>query len=174
METKPTAASSPHSGALEKSSLAPTVALRVQAEGDLGMEKSLVVYASAGNDMHISAGQFQAAVAGRDIAFTGGKTAAVVAGRDITLDQGWVGATNAGGDVRLDASWAGAVSGSQVTAQSCTIGLALSRQVNVGGGSRVLLSTPQAAALGAALGTALGLTLAVARWLMPGQRRNTR
>jgi hypothetical protein len=159
----------PHSGPPDNSSPASTIAMQVQAEGDLRMEKSLAVYASAGNDMHISAGYTEAAVAGRDISFTTGKTAAAVAGRDITLDQGWVGAAKAGGAVRLNESWAGAVSGRQVTAQNCTIGLILSRQVSLGDGSRVLLSTPQAAALGAAL----GLTLAVVRWLMPGLRRSS-
>jgi hypothetical protein len=80
-----------------------------------------------------------------------GGTQLAVAGGDVTISQGGAQALLAGGAVQIHQGGAGIVLTPEVTASESFVGVVLAGSANLES-SKVLLTTPQAAALGAALG----------------------
>jgi hypothetical protein len=140
----------------------PGLALLVSAERDLTMTHSAAGVVTAGQGIEMTQSSARVAVAGSDINIITGSANIVVVGNQMSLDTGNAGVVKAGGDIDLTYSQALVLAGNQVTVQKSKIGLVLSRQTNLGEGSRVLLNTPQVLALGVSFGAAY----AVVRWLL--------
>jgi hypothetical protein len=140
----------------------PGLALRVSAERDLSMTHSIAGAVTAGKGIEMAHSNARVAVAGSDINLIAGGATIVVVGNQMSLDTGNAGIVKAGRDIDLTYSQALVLAGNQVTVQKSKIGLVLSRQTNLGEGSRVLLNTPQVVALGATF----GVVFAFVRWLL--------
>lgn len=131
----------------EKVNVGPGFALAVTAEQDAEIRQAGALGINAGRDVDIAYGGAMAINAGgsADIQFGGAM---------------WI---NAGGEVNIDygGAWAlNAAKGAALT--NSNVGVLLSPKTELGEGTRVILNTPQAIALGAAFGAAFALV----RWLL--------
>lgn len=92
-----------------------------------------------------------------------GGAAAIVAGKDAVISYGGAETIIVGGN--LEANYSGAllnITGGNLQATNSFFGIVVADKLELGEGSRVLLSTEQAVAFGAALGAAFALL----RWLL--------
>lgn len=135
----------------------PGLAGRVSAERNLQMIHANAFAVAAGADLAVNQGGGQALVAGRDARLVNGVAQVAVVGRDVQLDNSAAGVIKAGGNAGLAYSLAIFAAGKQVSVENSRVGVVLSRRAQIGPGSQVLMSTPQAAALGAALGVVFAL-----------------
>jgi hypothetical protein len=133
------------------------VAGRVAAGRDVTMTSSVAGIVAAGQDMQMVQSNAGMVAVGRDMQVVDSNTFLVTAGGDIQSKDSIAVLLNAGGDVEMVDCVAPILVCRQVTAEDSVLGLVLSRQTNLGEGSRVLLNTPQAVALGAAFGAAFAL-----------------
>lgn len=132
--------------ATEELQFGPGFAGQLNAAQDLAMTQAGAILAVAGRDAEISYGGAQVIVAGNDVEVAYGGAMVMVVGGDAALANGG----------------AGLVVGENTTVRAGTVGVALTGQLNLEEGSKVILSTPQAIALGAAFGAACGLV----SWLL--------
>jgi hypothetical protein len=118
------------------------LAASVSAEQNLTMERAGAMLAHAGQDMQVSFGGASALVAGRDMKFEQGGGQVILAGNNIQF-------TNGGGQVLI--------AGNQATVNKGFVVAVISRQVNLGEGTRVMLNTPQAIAFGIVAGIVMAV-----------------
>ena len=104
-------------------------------------------------------------VAGGDVAVTAGGGAAFVAGGDMTITQGGGQYLVAGGTMRIAQGGGAILVAGQASVERGIVGLLVSGKTTLNQGARVLLTTPQAAALGAALGLVFAMA---SRWFRRG------
>lgn len=114
---------------------------------DALLTTSLAGVISASGNIALSQGFAGALLAGRDATLTGSGGMIIAAGRDLALQDG-------GGGVLLAQT---------AHVADATIPLVIARDLNASGNARILLSTPQAIALGIACGAALAVIGAVIR-----------
>jgi hypothetical protein len=137
--------------------------LAFQVEGDrVQFGPGFALSVSANQDAQLSQGGAIAVAAGRDMHIEQGGGQVIAVGHDLKLENGAGGYLRVGGEAILDNSMVVASVSQQVDARDSMLGIVLARQVNLGEGSRVLLNTPQAAAMGAMLGAVFGLV----SWLL--------
>ncbi len=120
---------------------------QVSAEQDVTMTSSVAGIVAAGQNMEMNQSRAQIAAVGQDLKMDQGAIGLATVGHDLSLGDGMVGFANAG---------------SQVTVQRGMVAVAISPQINLGENGQVLLTTPQAAALGAALGAGF----AIITWIL--------
>jgi len=97
-----------------------------------------------------------AAICSGDLSMTQGGGNFAVAGGNLSITMGGSNAILAGGDVEIQQGGAVLLAAKSVSVSQGFVGVALGAEVKLEG-SRVLLSTPQAAAFGAAIGAVLFL-----------------
>ncbi len=137
--------------------------LALQVEGEVvHFGPGFALSVSAHQDAQLSQGGAMAVAAGRDMHIEQGGGQVIAVGHDLRMESGGGGYLRVGGAATLDNSMVVASVSQQVDAQESMLGIVLARQVNLGEGSRVLLNTPQALALGAMLGAVCGLV----SWLL--------
>jgi hypothetical protein len=152
----------------------------VKADGDVGVERSLVGMVNA-HDVSIARSAAGPTLAGRDVSvkqsacgpmIVGGNVSIsqggcgpMIAGGGVTIERGGCGPMIAGGDVSIERSGCQSVMavGGATLGRSSFVGVVLSPRVTVEDGGRVLMSVPQAAALGAACGLVFALARSVFR-----------
>jgi hypothetical protein len=122
------------------------VAGQVSAEQNVTMTSSVAGIVSAGQDMQMDKSGAQIVAVGNNLHLANGSLGISAIGNDVKLENGMIIFANAG---------------NQVSLQNGMIGVAFSPQLNLKE-SQVLLTTPQAAALGAALGA----VFAVLTWIL--------
>jgi hypothetical protein len=132
------------------------VTVRGSLVGRVQARKALVTGSGAGavvagEDATLSASFAGAVVAGRDMVVTAGGGQFLVAGGDITLTTGGAQILVAGGDVDATNLNGGVLVARRVSVERGIVGVLVARDADLGN-ARVLLNTPQAAALGAVLG----------------------
>lgn len=131
----------------ETTHIGPGVALSVTAKQNARIERAGALGINAGQNVDI----------------TYGGAAAINAGHGVQIQFGGAWAINAGGAVDIDygGAWVmNAAKGAKLT--NSTVGILLSPKTELAEGSRVILNTPQAIALGAAF----GVVFALVRWLL--------
>jgi hypothetical protein len=130
----------------------------VKAEGDVGVERSLVGVINA-HDVNIARSGAGPTLVGRDVSIKQGGCGPVIAGGDVSIKQGGCGPVIARGGVSIERGGCQSViaGGGATLGRSSFVGVVLSPRVSVEEGARVLMSVPQAAALGGALGVVYAL-----------------
>ncbi|MEW6060131.1 MAG: hypothetical protein AB1551_08355 [Actinomycetota bacterium] len=98
-------------------------------------------------------------VRARDVSLARSGAGPMLAGGNVSITQGGCGPMIAGGDVSITQGGCQSVisGGSATLGRSSFVGIVLSPRVSVEDGARVLMSVPQAAALGVAFGIVFGL-----------------
>jgi hypothetical protein len=110
------------------------------------------------DSVSITNGGAGAVIAGHDVTLTSGGANVLVAGGNMNITSGGGTLLVAGGPMRIEqGGGAILIAGEEVHLARSYVGLLISGTANLKDGSRVLLTTPQAAALGAALGLVLAL-----------------
>lgn len=87
-----------------------------------------------------------------DVTINQGGALAILAGGNISVTEGGAQFMVAGGDVQLQGGGGGLVFTRQAHVEQGTVGVLISRETTFAEGSKVVLNTPQAVALGAAFG----------------------
>jgi hypothetical protein len=106
------------------------------------VENSMAISVSADQDAGIENSLVMAAAAGRDMSSTNGLEIVVAVGHDLKIQQGVAGVLRVGGEAQVE---------------NGTIGLLVAKSGVTLNNSRVLMTTPQAIALGAAFGIVYAL-----------------
>jgi hypothetical protein len=136
-------------------------AVRVNAVKDVNMSESGALMISAGQDAKISYGGALAIAAGRDLQQETGGGLAYAAGRDLQLSDSIAVVSVVGANLDMKDSAAIVAVSTNTKLDQSLVGVLISSNTELGEGNRILLTTPQAAALGAAF----GLVFAVLSWL---------
>lgn len=123
-----------------------------QVRLDLG----LVGLARAG-DVAITRGGAGLGLAASSVTITEGGAAALVSGGSMSVTQGGGQALVAGGPMTITQGGGGILVTPQASVEQGVIGVLLCGRATLGEGTRVLLNTPQAIAMGAALGLVFAL-----------------
>lgn len=125
----------------------PGLAGVVSSKGMMSIDRAGAVVAKTGQNLEVRNGGAWVMVAGGSAHIENGGAEYMVIGGETEIKNG--------GALVV-------VAGKNVTINQGGVGILLSRQVTLGEGSRVLLSTPQALAFGAAL----GVVIALVSWLL--------
>jgi hypothetical protein len=112
-------------------------------------------------EVTIKGGGALAIAAGNDIEIMGGGGTLIAAGNDISIAAGGGSVLVAGNNLSVQNGGGVALIAKRAVINDSFVALMLCRKAEMRDGSRVLLGTPQAAALGAALGLVFAL---VGRW----------
>ncbi len=142
-----------------------TISIQKEVDGEtVNIERSLVgmVQAETGS---LTSGIAGAVVAGQDASVTNGGGFAIVAGRDVPIENGGSWVLVAGRDVNVTNGGGLVVVAQNASARSGFVGVLLSRQAALDADTRVLMTTPQAAALGAGIGVGAVLASFILRLL---------
>ncbi|HEX7464165.1 MAG TPA: hypothetical protein VF382_04625 [Actinomycetota bacterium] len=136
----------------------------VKETGDVGIERSLVGVVRA-RDVSIARSAAGPTLAGRNVSITQGGCGPVIAGGDVTIDRGGCGPMIARGGISIERGGCQSViaGGGATLGRSSFVGVVLSPRVTVEEGGRVLMSVPQAAALGAVGGLVFALVRTLLR-----------
>lgn len=110
------------------------------------------------DEVSIESGGVLVGVAGRDLRITSGGGSILVAGGNISINSGGGSVLVAGVDMSVQNGGGGVMVTPHANLNRSFVALLLCGKADLQDGSRILLSTPQAAALGAALGLALAFT----------------
>ena len=105
----------------------------------------------------VSQGGAAAVIAGGDAAITAGGATVVVAGGNMEVTGGGAAVLIAGGEMEITGGGGALLIAGEAEIERGFVGLVLSGKTELEEGSRVLLGTAQAAALGAALGLAFAI-----------------
>lgn len=116
----------------------------IQAGGDLSVARSFALAMVAGANAALERSGASAIIAGRNVKASRSAATVMVAGRDVRLRQGGAGLAIVGGRARIKGGF---------------VGILLTGKADLSDGARVLLGTPQAAALGAAFAATLALAM---------------
>ncbi len=108
-------------------------------------------------EVSITSGGVLVAVAEQDIKIMSGGGSLLVAGRDMSITSGGGSLLVAGNNMNIQNGGGAAMITSNATLSRSFVGLLLCSKAEMHEGSRILLSTPQAAVLGAALGIVLAV-----------------
>lgn len=112
---------------------------------------------TAERDVTFSDGLALAVVAGRDVEFSDGASGVTVVGGNLQLTDGAGGLMVIGGNADVTDGLVVSALAGQANLQNSYCGVLFSGNTTLGEGSRVLINTPQALALGAAFGLVFGL-----------------
>jgi hypothetical protein len=130
---------------------------------EVTMQKGVVgVLAGSNNASHV-AGPVGAALAGNRLEVAAAGGAAFLAGNQITLTNGGGAVFAAGNQIALTNGGGALLLAPRARLSRSVVGVLLSSHTELDDQSRVLLGTPQAAALGAALGVVFALVSALVR-----------
>ena len=110
-----------------------------------------------GKDVAINGGGALIIAAGQDMRIMGGGGSIIAAGRDMSITSGGGSVLAAGNNISVQNGGGALVLTSNATVSRGFVAVLLSGKVELREGSRVLLGTPQAAALGAAFGLVFAL-----------------
>jgi hypothetical protein len=125
---------------------------------------SVVGTVTAGANATLSSGGAMVVAASNDLKVMGGGAAIIAAGRDMTIQGGGGTLIATGRDLRVQGGGGALLfAGNSATLERSYVNVLVSGNVEVGEGGRVLLSTPQALALGAALGAVFALVSSLLR-----------
>ena len=136
---------------VEQVQFGPGFALRVDAKQDAVISRAGAMVVAAGRDMEMTRAGALLMASGRDTTFANGFSQLNVVGHDLILKNSTAGITKVGGNAEITHSAVLGSASQQASAQHSAIGVILAGKVELGEGNRVVLNTPQAAALGAAL-----------------------
>jgi hypothetical protein len=140
----------------------PGFAISVTATQDVEIERGGALAISAGGEAEIEYGGALAINAGGNLELENGGAAIINIGRDAEITNGGAWIINAGRNVSFKTGGAIVAISGQSTVENGSVGILLSSNAQLGEGTRVLLNTPQAVALG----VAAGATFALLRWLL--------
>jgi hypothetical protein len=112
---------------------------------------------AAGVDAHVESGGASAMIAGRDMQLESGGGFVLISGGGMSIKQGGGQVLVSGGPVNIEQGGAAIMLTPSATLKRSGVMLLISGKTDLGEGSRVLLSAPQALALGAAFGIAFAL-----------------
>ena len=141
----------------EEIKFGPGIALRVNAGQDVHMTQAGAGVAAAGADMDLAYGGALIIAVGNDLQVVNGGALQITTGRDVNLKNGGVLQITAGAEGRLENSAALSGAGPRIITRDSLLGVVVSPRVELGEGSRVLIGTRQAIAMGAAFGAVFGL-----------------
>lgn len=147
---------------VEQVQFGPGFALKVDAKQNAVVSRAGALIVAAGRDMEMTRAGALLMASGRDTTFANGFSEVNVVGHDLILKNSTAGVIKAGGSAEIIHSAVLGSASQQASAQHSAIGVVLAGKVELGEGSRVVLNTPQAAALGAALGAVFALV----SWLL--------
>ena len=135
----------------------------LEAAGNVTMERSLVGALSAHN-VRIEKAAAGPTLASGDVTITNGGCGPVLCSGDVTITNGGCGPVLARGNVSFTNGGTQSVIAREASLGSgAFVGMVLAPRVIVEDGARVLITTPQAAAMGAGIGALLGLLTLVFR-----------
>lgn len=137
---------------VEQVQFGPGFALKVDAKQDAAVSQAGVLVAAAGRDMKMTCSGSLLMASGRDTTFANGFSQVNVVGHDLIFKNSTAGVMKVGGNVEITHSAVLGSAGKQASVRNSAIGVILASKVELGEGNRVVLNTPQAAALGAAFG----------------------
>jgi len=135
----------------------PGFAVQVSGQNELSMSQSGAFAVAAGNDMNLSFGGSLGMAVGRDQQVINGGTLVAAVGRDLSLTNGGALLVNSGATTQITNGGSLVTISPVVTSRDSFMGVVLARHVELDAGTRVLLNTQQALALGAACGAVFGL-----------------
>jgi hypothetical protein len=131
-------------------------ATKVSAE-NINFVSGFALGASAQQDMTMSKSLAFGTAVGRDMTVSDSLSITTAVGRDFGLKDGLAGILTVGGNTQIEEGGSLLTVSREVTSRNGFLGLVISQQVNLEEGSKVLLSTKQAAAFGAAFGVTFAL-----------------
>lgn len=140
----------------------PGFAVSVSAKQDAHIERAGAMAINVGRDADISYGGATAINVGGSTDISFGGAMIINVGGNTEISNGGAFAINAAKNTELNNSVSLVMLSPKVHAQESTIGVLLSGSTELGEGTRVILNTKQAIALGAAAGAVFALL----RWLM--------
>jgi hypothetical protein len=146
----------------EQVTFGPGLAGRINATQDVNVQQGGALVISAGQDAEVAFGGALAIAAGRDMKQENGGGILIAVGRDLQLSDAAAGILNVGGQVAMKDSMGAVVVASSARVEQSMVGVLFSSNADLGEGNKILLSTPQAAALGATF----GFVFAVMSWLL--------
>ena len=147
---------------VEQVQFGPGFALKVDAKQDAVVSRAGALVVAAGRDMEMTRAGALLMASGRDTTFANGFSQINVVGHDLSLKHSIAGVLKMGGNAEIIHSGVLSSASQHASAQHSAIGVILAGKVELGEGNRVVLNTPQAAALGAALGAVFALV----SWLL--------
>src|SRR5439155_27156997 len=118
-----------------------------------------IVGAVRGEDLHLSRVVAGPMFARGSVSITQGGCGPVIAGEGVSIREGGCGPVMAAGDVSIEFGGCGPLMcrGDARFGSGAFVGAVVSPRVHMEDGARVLMSTPQAVAMGAAFGVIFGL-----------------
>lgn len=136
----------------------------LEFEQDATVKRALVGVVKA-RDVHLTQSIAGPVAAGGNLSILQGGCGPVVANGSVTIRQGGCGPMIANGDVSIEQGGCQSIvaAGGATIGNRAFVGAVLSPKVTIEEGAKVLLSTPQALALGAAAGAVFALLSRVAR-----------
>jgi hypothetical protein len=124
----------------------------VQAQNDVSLTSAGAGLVAAANNIRVEYGGAGALVSGGNLELTSGGGFVFITGGDLSIKQGGGQVLISGGSVNVEQGGAALMLTPNATLSKSYIMMLVSAKTNLADGSRVLLGTPQALALGAALG----------------------
>jgi hypothetical protein len=124
---------------------------KIQAD-EVVVDNSIVGSISAGECAHLNNNIVLAVAVGQNAEMTQGISAAMAVGHNLDIKGGGGGILNAGQNINIHGGGGGLMICKQAEVEQSTIGVLLANQATLGENVTVLMTTPQAIALGAAMG----------------------
>lgn len=134
----------------------PRVVSEVTGE-NVNFQTGMAASVSAQQDAEVTDSLVGGVAAGRDAHTTNSLIVGMAVGRDVAVTNSVLATAQIGGGLEMTNSSVAAAIGTQISAQNSSIGVALAREINLGEGARVLLTTRQAVAMGAAFGVVFAI-----------------
>ncbi|MBN1372857.1 MAG: hypothetical protein JW987_13040 [Anaerolineaceae bacterium] len=135
---------------------APQIVSEVSGE-TVHFQSGLAGSVSAQQDAEVTDSLVGGVAAGRDLQATNTLVMGMAVGRDATLSNCFTATATVGGNIEAANSSMVTAIGSSISARNSSIGVALGREINLGEGAQVTLTTRQAVAMGAAFGVAFAI-----------------
>jgi len=134
---------------------------------DVTVSQSVATVISARRDLCAANSGALVMAAGRDASVVRSGGSAFVAGNDMEVESGYTSVAIAGNSLRLRGIGGLLLAGNRAKVSESKVGVVISSDVRLDDNSRVLFTTPQAAAFGAAFGLVMGLVCFLLRRCRP-------
>lgn len=134
----------------------PPIAAEVNGE-NVHFQSGLAGSVSAQQDGEVTDSLVGGVAAGRDAQATNTLVVGMAVGRDATLSNCFTGSATVGGSIEATNSSIVTAFGTNISAHNSSIGVALGREITLGEGARVMVTTRQAVAMGAAFGVVFAI-----------------
>jgi len=134
----------------------PQVVSEVTGE-TVNFQSGLAGSVAAQQDAEVTDSLVGGIAAGRDLQATNTLVMGMAVARDVTLSNCFTCTAQIGGSVEMANSSMVTAIGKQISARNSSVGVALAREINLGEGARVMLTSRQAVAMGAAFGVVFAI-----------------